>query len=348
MQKNYPMRTSILIISILALLLPGVSRSAEGPAKAKYVMKMAAIAPDGTSWSDIGSKFKSYVEEKTQGQVKVIWYLGAVMGDEPDEIRKIKLGQLQGAGFTIMGLGMIDPAFKIMEIPFLLQNNEEVDFVVNKMKPTFSRMLEAKGYVLSGFLDVGFVYIFTKEPITSLDQLSKFKMWTWAGEPVSEAFLKRAGFANLIPTPLTETLTALQTGMVNSFFVTLYAGVGLQWNTQAKYISNFNFGYTPAAILMDKKFLDSLPPEFQKIIMEAWNQYLPELIRLTRMENDKAYKSMLARGIKVGNTPPEMVEEIQKRTLPLRTELVGKYYPDYLLAGIQNALNEFRINKGSK
>ncbi len=347
MQKNYPMRTSILIISILALLLPGVSRSAEGPAKAKYVMKMAAIAPDGTSWSDIGAKFKSYVEEKTQGPVKVIWYLGAVMGDEPDEIRKIKLGQLQGAGFTIMGLGMIDPAFKIMEIPFLLQNNEEVDFVVKKMKPTFSRMLEAKGYVLSGFLDVGFVYIFTKEPITSLDQLSKFKMWTWAGEPVSEAFLKRAGFVNLIPTPLTETLTALQTGMVNSFFVTLYAGVGLQWNTQAKYISNFNFGYTPAAILMDKKFLDSLPPEFQKIIMDAWNQYLPELIRLTRMENDRAYKSMLARGIKVGNTPPEMVEEIQKRTLPLRTELVGKYYPDYLLAGIQSALNEFRINKGS-
>ena len=348
MKNIYRLPASILIIFILALFLPGFSRAAEGPAKAKYVIKMAAIAPDGTSWADIGNKFKAYVEEKTQGQVKVLWYLGAVMGDEPDEIRKIKLGQLQGAGFTIMGLGMIDPAFKILEIPFLLQNNEEVDFVVNKMKPTFTRMLEARGFVLAGFLDVGFAYIFTKEPITSLDQLSRFKMWTWAGEPVSEAFLRRAGFVNLIPTPLTETLTALQTGMINSFFVTLYAGVGLQWNTQAKYISNFNFGYTPAAILMDKKFFDTLPPEFQKIIMDAWSQNLPELIRLTRLENEKALKSMLTRGIKIGNTPPEMIEEIQKRTLPLRTELVGKYYPDYLLAGIQSALNEFRINKGTK
>jgi len=348
MKNIYRLPASILIIFILALFLPGLSRAAEGPAKAKYVIKMAAIAPDGTSWADIGNKFKAYVEEKTQGQVKVLWYLGAVMGDEPDEIRKIKLGQLQGAGFTIMGLGMIDPAFKILEIPFLLQNNEEVDFVVNKMKPTFTRMLEARGFVLAGFLDVGFAYIFTKEPITSLDQLSRFKMWTWAGEPVSEAFLRRAGFVNLIPTPLTETLTALQTGMINSFFVTLYAGVGLQWNTQAKYISNFNFGYTPAAILMDKKFFDTLPPEFQKIIMDAWSQNLPELIRLTRLENEKALKSMLTRGIKIGNTPPEMIEEIQKRTLPLRTELVGKYYPDYLLAGIQSALNEFRINKGTK
>ncbi|MCX5868565.1 MAG: TRAP transporter substrate-binding protein DctP [Proteobacteria bacterium] len=349
MKKIHLMSALVLVISLLALFLPGVSRAAEGPSKAKYVMKLAAIAPEGTSWSDTAAKFKAYVEEKTQGQVKVLWYLGAVMGDEPDEIRKIKLGQLQGAGFTVTGLGLIDPAFKILEIPFLLQNNEEVDFVVNKMKPIFTRMLEAKEFFLAGFLDVGFAYIFTKEPITSLDQLSKFKMWTWAGEPVAEAFLKRIGFVNLVPTPLTETLTALQTGMVNSFFVTLYAGVALQWHTQAKYISNFKLGYSPAAILIDKKFFDSLPPDFQKIIMDAWNQYLPELIRLIRIENEKAYKSMLTRGIKVGNTPPEVLEEIQKRILPLRTELVGKYYPDYLLAGIQSALNEFRIrDKGIK
>ena len=347
MKKNHQMRTSIMILFILALFLPGVSRAAEG--QAKYMMKLAAIAPEGTSWADTCAKFKTYVEQNTKGQVKVIWYLGAVMGDEPDEIRKIKLGQLQGAGFTVMGMGLIDSAFKIMEIPFLLLNNDEVDFVLEKMKPTFARMFEAKGFVLAGYMDVGFVYIFTKEPINTVQDLSRFKMWTWAGEPVAEAFLKRAGFINVIPTPLTETLTALQTGMVNAFFSPLYAGVGLQWYTQAKYISNFTFGYTPAAILMDKKFFDSLPPEFQKIIVDAWGQYLPELIRQIRQDNDKALKTMLARGIKVGNTPPEVLEEIQKRILPLRSELVGKYYPDYLLAGIQNALNEFRIRqKGMK
>lgn len=337
----------LAVFSFTFSILPSVSRAAES--KAKYLMKMAAISPDGTSWSDSAAKVKAYIEEKTQGQVKVTWYLGQVMGDEPDEIRKIRLGQLQGAGFTLMGMGLIDPAFKVLEMPFLLQNTDELDLVLEKMKPTFARMFEAKGFVLAGFLDVGFIYLFTQEPIITLEQLPKFKMWAWTTESVMGTFLRQVGFQNIITTPLTETLTALQTGMVNAFYSPLYAVVGLQWYTQAKYISSFTFGYTPAAILMDKKFYDSLPPQFQKIIMDAWNRYLPELVRLTREDNAKAYQSMLARGIKVGPTPDGVIEEIRKRVFPLRRELAGKYYPEELLAEIQNVLDDPNLRpKGAR
>ena len=323
--------------------LPGTSWSAEG--QAQYVMKFASVIPNGTIWSDCLGKVKSEIEQKTGGKLKVTLYLGAVMGDEPDELRKIRLGQLHGAGFTIMGMGLIDPALQILEIPFLPQNNEEIDFVYSKMNLFFSRMFEAKGFVLAGLGDVGFVYIFTQEPILSLNDLPRFKMWTYAGDPVPELFLKRAGFVNLVATPLPETLTALQTGMVNAFYSPLYGVLGLQWYTQVKYISSFTFGFVAAAILLDKKFFNSLPPEFQKIVMDAWDHHFPGLIRQTRLENDKAHKFLLNRGIKVGATPPEVLEEIQKRIYPLRSELVNKYYPEYLLSGIQNALNEFRIQQ---
>jgi len=318
---------------------PGAEPSPE------YVMKLAAIAPEGTSWAEIGHRVKMEIEERTGGRMKVIWYLGAVMGDEPDEIRKIKLGQLQGAGFTIMGMGLIDSAFKILELPFLLENYEEVSHVLDKMRPTFNRMFEEKGFLLAGFVDVGFVYIFTDRPITSINDLATFKMWTWSGEPVAEIFIRRAGFTNIIPTTLPETLTALQTGMVNAFYVTLYAAVGLQWYTQARYISNFTFGYTPAAILLDAKFMKKLPPEFQRITREAFDRHLPELFEIARKDNEKAHRMFLKSGIQAYPTPPGVIEELRKRIHPLRSELAGKYYPEELLVELQNTLHTFRSGK---
>ena len=69
------------------------ARSAELPpaGSPEFVLKLSAVAPEGTSWADTAHKFQKYVEQKSAGRIKVIWYLGAVMGDEPDEIRKMTI-----------------------------------------------------------------------------------------------------------------------------------------------------------------------------------------------------------------------------------------------------------------
>ena len=287
-----PIHTIISFVFIIYLAIPPV-RAGEVPraGKPEYTFKLAAVAPEGTSWADTGAKFKKYVEENSGGRVRVTWYLGGIMGDEPDVIRKIHLGQLQGGGFTNVGLALMVPETQILLLPFLFNNPEEIDFIYQKMQIHFQRLFEEHGFVLAGWLEVGFNYWFTKNPIATPADFPSCRMWAWPGDQVNTEINQVLGFQN-IPVPLIEVLTALQTGMVNSFYGPLYAILALQWYTHARYFIDLPFSYTPAGIAMDKKFMDGLPPELRRIILDGWNLYLPDLVKRIRQDNVKTYQSL--------------------------------------------------------
>ena len=130
----------ILIVSIfclvtLFLLFP--ARATAGP----YVIKLANIAPEGSVWGDMAVKIKMYVESRSRGRLKLIWYMAGVIGeDEPEIHKRIESGELQGAILTIVGLGRIQPAVRVVFLPFLLQSYEEADYVLDSMMPDFKRL----------------------------------------------------------------------------------------------------------------------------------------------------------------------------------------------------------------
>ena len=61
------------------------------------------------------------VSDKTDKRVSLKWYPGGVQGDERDYVRKINLGQLDGAAVTSVGLSMIDESIRVLELPRLLE-----------------------------------------------------------------------------------------------------------------------------------------------------------------------------------------------------------------------------------
>ena len=64
---------------------------------APKTIKFATLAPDGTTWMNSMREFSKEVENKTEGRVKFKIYAGGTQGDEKDVVRKMRLGQLQGA-----------------------------------------------------------------------------------------------------------------------------------------------------------------------------------------------------------------------------------------------------------
>ena len=114
----------------------------QAPDKAEYVIKLCAIAPEGTSWTEIGHQFADYIYEKSGGRLKVVWYMGGVMGDEPVAVKKIRLGQLHGGVFTATGMAKIVPEIRVLFVPNLFLNYDEADFVLGKMTSAFSQMFK--------------------------------------------------------------------------------------------------------------------------------------------------------------------------------------------------------------
>ncbi len=311
----------------------------------EYILKMCAIAPEGTRWAHYGYLYKEMVEKKTGGRVKVKWYLGGIMGDEPTEVRKMMLNQLQGCGFTLVGLGIIAKEVKIFELPFLFENFEEKDFVLSELTPDFKKIFEDKGFILAGWLEVGFARLFSMKPLKTISELKNTKMWAWSGDELAISALKGFGVTNIIPLQLTDVLTAIQTGIIDALYVTCYAGLSLQWHTRMKFITDLPFSYTPAGILFTKKAIDSLPEDLRKTVLELWKDIFPQMNRDLREDEMKACEVLVEGGLKPVGFDPVDLKRLKEASSELHKKFVDIFYPKWLLEKVYEKREEFRTKK---
>ena len=309
------------------------------------VIKFASVAPEGSTWITVMQEFNQAVQEATNGEVKFRIYAGMVQGDEKDVLRKIRINQLHSGGFTGVALGTVLPEIRILDSPFLFKNYKEIDYINAKFGDRFAQNFEKAGFVLLGRAEVGFVYVFTNEPVKNVEEFRGIKMWMWEGDPLAEATFKAFNI-NPIPLSLTDVLTSLQTGMIDGVYTSPLACIATQWFTKTKYMINVPLTNSYGAVLVSKRMFNKLTPEQQIILREKGKEYLEKLTQLSRIDNEKSIEAMLKAGIqKIEITDPVELNNFNEVGRKTRHALVGKLYEQSLLDEIESALKEFREKK---
>jgi TRAP-type C4-dicarboxylate transport system substrate-binding protein len=282
------------------------------------------------------------VKEKTGGDVQLKFYSGGVMGDEGDVIRKMKFGQIQGGGFTGRGLGEINPEERVLELPMLFKNDEEVDCVLKKVTPRLAKGFLKKGFVMLGWAEVGHIYIFANKPLNNKKDLQGLKMWMWEGDPLAKAMFE---VHDLVPVPLDlpNVLTSMQTGLIDAIYNSPYATVALQWHTRVKYMIDMKLAYGTGALLITKKQFKKLTPKQQKILKEVASKHLGKLTAITRQENKDAMAPIRKAGIKVIEVKD--VDEIEAVSRDVYQSLSGKLYSSGFLKQVLKYRDACRAGK---
>ncbi len=314
---------------------------------ATKTIKFATQAPEGTAWMNSMRSFAKDVEEKTEGRVKFKIYAGGTQGDEKDVVRKMRLGQLHGAGMTGVGIGEIAPSVRILDTPFLFKNPAEIDHIYDVMDKDFRKIFEDKGYVLLGWAEVGIVTIFSNEPITKKEDFKKVKMWLWEGDPAAEA-----AFAALdikpIPLSITDVMSSLQTGMINAVYNSPLAAMAMQWNTKMKYMLTLPLTTSAGAVVISKKTFDSLEEADRKVLLEEGAKQFRQLTEQSRKDNAESLE-LLKKNLTFTN--PEnaaAVKAFEDAGEKARVSLTGKLYSKELLDKVQAELKAFRAKKTEK
>ena len=115
------MKTFIkLFFSSFILLFIVVSSGAVHAGKPRYTFKVASLAPEGSVWAKRFRDFANEVTEKSGGEIGFKIYAGGVMGDDRAMYRKMRVGQINGGGFTMTGIAEVVPDFGFWEFPFSL------------------------------------------------------------------------------------------------------------------------------------------------------------------------------------------------------------------------------------
>jgi len=308
-------------------------------------IKFATVATEGSTWMKVMHKLAKAVEDSTNGDVKFKIYPGAVQGDEKDVLRKMRIGQIHSAGFTGVGLGEILPEVRIMDAPFLFNTYEEVDYVSNKLSDHFAQKFEEKGYILLGWAEVGFVYVFTNTPVNDIKDMNGVKMWMWEGDPIAEAAFTSMDISP-IPLSLTDVLTSLQTNLINGVYISPLACTALQWHTKVKYMLELPLADSNGAILITKKQFLKLTPEQQNILKYFSTKYLKQLNQLSREDNAKSLELIKKAGIQFTNiTNENQLKSFSEAGKKARQSLVGKLFDQEFLTRVENYILDFRNSK---
>ena len=285
------MKNLTLAAIAVGLLIPSTALS-------KRIIKMATLAPENSPWMRVFRAAANEIKKETGGEVQIKIYGGGQRGDEKVVINKMKSGQLDGAAITSVGLALIAPEILVLQAPGLIKNYKQLDYVREHLRERFEKALLEKGFVLVGWGDVGYTYMFSNTPIKTPSDLKDAKPWVWASDPVLRTLYERAGAK---PTPLTvpDVMQNLTTGTIEAFYASPIAAIALQWYNHAKYITNLRLTIGVGATVVTKKLWDSISDEDKAKFEKVNSKWHGVLIKKIRKDNNKGLKTLKDRGIQI-------------------------------------------------
>ncbi len=283
-------------------------------------LRIATLAPKGSSWAKAFEKSAREVRERTGGEIEMKIYDGGVMGDEGAMVRKMRHGQLDGAAVTSVGLGKINQQLLMLQLPMLFKSYEQLDYVRAQMSATFAGMLEAEGFKFAAWGDVGWIYLFSNTPVKTPDDIKSTKMWVWEDDPVSKAVMSVAG-VSAVPLGVPDVLTSLEAGLIDAFTNSPYGSIALQWYAKAKYVTNLKLSIGIGGSVLTQKAWDAISPEAQKVMTEITEENYGKLLQRIRSDNKKAMHTLKEKGLEV--VEPENIAAWTSVATKVREKLVA-------------------------
>ncbi len=271
-------------------------------------LKIATLSPEGSMWMEKMRKGAVNVAKATNNRVKFKFYPGGVMGNDKAVLRKIRIGQLHGGAVVAGSLSRFFPANQLYAQPMKFKTIKEVDYVRQHMDQYIIDGLDKAGFITFGLTGGGFAYIMSQQPVETVNDLRKQKVWMPDNDKISQDSIKTFGITP-ITLPIADVRTALQSGLINTVATSPVGAIVLQWHTQIKYVTNIPLIHLHAVLAIDKKKFSIIAEQDQNIITQIMTKAMKEIGIQNKKDNSKAILALKNRGITFLNPSQEAIEE---------------------------------------
>jgi TRAP-type C4-dicarboxylate transport system substrate-binding protein len=306
------------------------------------VIKFATVAPEGTTWMKHMRNLAKTVDQSSKGRLGFRIFPGAVAGDEIDVLRRIRIGQIHSAAFSGVGFGQILPMVRVLDLPFLFRNEQEIDRVHLEMRAFFSQEFRKRGFELLAWAEVGNAHLYSKKPIRKVRDLSGLKVWAWSGDPIAKETFAAMGI-NPIPLAITDVNTALNTGMIDTVYAPPLGALALQWHASLKYMTALPLAHSTGAVLISLKYYKKLPNDLAKILSTTFPKAMADLTAALRAQNDEALQLIQKSGLTLIPMPAGAdLQEFYAIHRRVAKRLTGVLYSEDVLQKVYQILNKKR------
>lgn len=327
----------VVALAVAAFFLPGgpiSSAAANGP----MVIRYASLAPPGSAFGKVLKAWGRTFKTETDGRAELRFYTGGSQGDERDFIRKIRAGQIDAAGITTTGMGMVVRPILVLTAPGLITELPQLYHVRTELRARFEEMFRESGFELLTWGDGGKNRLFSTKAFAKPSDLKSVRPWAWKDDPVFAGYLGVIG-ANPVRVGANEVYGGLQTRMIDTVPSSAIMAVAIQWYTKLKFMAKQNLNIIIGGSIIKKEVFDRLTPGDQKILLDTSERAARTSDKIVIRDDRKAYQTLLARGITEIDLTPHQAEwdSVAKKA---REGLAGRVYSKSLLAQVEKLASE--------
>ena len=295
-----------LRLAALAALLALLSAAAL-PA---LTIKLGTVAPANSPWDLVLRRLAADWSRISDGEVELKIFPGGIAGDEPDMIRKMRIGQLHAATLTAGSLNDIYPGMLALASPMLIRNDAEMLAVLGELAPFFEEQLEERGFVALMWSPIGWVKFFARQPLRTLDDLRRQTLWIGDAGAAEIRAWQQAGF-DVVALPLTEVTTALQSGMIDAYLSSPLAAAAFQWFGLAPHMNDLRLAPLYGALVISKRVWERIPERIRPRLRAVAQAAGERLSASAHEQDDLAVHVMRAHGLQVYEATAALEQEWQ-------------------------------------
>lgn len=295
----------ILILVLTALFVPGRAAVSQVPTAPTTTIRIASLAPPGSSFVKVLKAWSRTLQKETEGRVELRVFSGGSEGSDRDLVKRIKAGQLDAAGVATTGLSMVAPELQVLAAPGLLTDDGQLDRAREKLDGQLQKMIEDGGFKLLAWGDGGKNRVFSSSEFKTPSDLAGRHGWAGEDNAIGLEYVKALG-ANPVRVGASGVFPGLKDGKLDVVPASAMAAVAFQWYTKLKFMTSSNFNIIVGGSIISKKKLNELSSGDQKILLDTAERAASKLDQIVARDDARAYQTLLGRGIQEVDTSTNM------------------------------------------
>jgi TRAP-type C4-dicarboxylate transport system substrate-binding protein len=317
-----------------------------GTAKADpQVLRMAAIAPEGTSWARELRAFAREIETGSKGELRMKWYLGGIAGDEMAALERVRKKQLDGVAGAIFCQSLA-PSLRVANVPGLFRSGEEALYAIGRLRSVLDEEFRKSGFADLGVGAFGFDIIFSRKPVRSLDDLKKSRTWVWNLNPVWKVIHQELGDA-FVESSVESAMETINQQKLDVLIAFPTAALAYQWSTQMQYFTPLNLSFMPACMVVSNATFDALSIERQQMLRTAAAKFFSRFNDVGRAMDEQLTATLFERqGLRKVPVSEAFRAEFHTAAAKARNKL-GDLATRELIGKILAWIDEFHAQKRS-
>jgi TRAP-type C4-dicarboxylate transport system substrate-binding protein len=312
-----------------------------GQRQRNITITLASSLPRNSPWGRTLDRIAAEWSRTTNGEVN-LRILHQYPGSDGEYLMKLRQDKIQAAIFTSIALNAVAPEVMALSIPFLIRNNEELDAVLQEVRPLLNTRIEEEGYINMVLVKGGWVKIFSRSPVYTPADLKRLKVGTSPDEPELLDAFRTMGF-QMVRVNLTDVAQRLNSGMIDAIYQSPISVSAFQLYRVAKHMSTVNLAPFMGGVLMSKNAWARIPPHYQEPLREIFRQAGAEIENSFQRGEEEAIANMRQNGVIINRASPQQENEWYQEISRSIPDLVNRnVFHRGMYERIQGILQDYR------